>query len=71
MATTEIVGGGIVIDGDIAEATTEGTETVYEELARKCATRMRQGFPKAALAYAVELTNLIALDNDLGGGAWL
>jgi len=72
MAQTQIVGNGLVIEGDIGEATNEGhPETVHEELARKAIQRLNQGFPKAALAYLVELTNMVAQENDLGGGAWL
>ncbi len=75
MAGTLIVedgGAGLVIEGDIGEATSDDTpETVAEQLARVCLRRLAMGYPAAALAHAVELVNLIARENDLGGGAWL
>lgn len=74
MAQTKIAAGsGFDIEGDIGEATSEDDDspkTVEEELALKIITRLRQGFPKAAMAHAVELTNRIARKNDLSGGAW-
>jgi len=60
---------GLDIEAD-DEADADDAESVYQELARKVVTRLEAGFPKAAMAHAVELTNLIARRHDLGGGAW-
>lgn len=66
MAATTVVGDGLVIDGDIGEATaSDEPETLCEELARACITQLRQGHPKAALDAARELARTIVLENQL------
>lgn len=75
MATTT-VGSGFKINADKAraqkpEVDDEAPLTAEEELLLKVAQRLRQGFPAAALAAAVDLVNSIAAKHGLGGGAYL
>jgi hypothetical protein len=52
-------------DGD------DDTLTPEEELCRMIITRLRQGFPKAAAAAAVDLVNKLGVDHDIGCSAFL
>lgn len=66
--------GTLVIDPSAAGETDDESDaplTVEEELLQKIGSRLRQGFPRAAQAAAVDLVNTIAARHDIGGGAWL
>jgi hypothetical protein len=77
MAAT-VLGAGFKVDpakaklgsGDKPDES-EPIGSVEEELARIVVARLRTGFPAAAMAAAVELTESIASKYGLQGGAWL
>lgn len=74
MATTEI--SGFTIDAsatgpDHEPEADDDPGTAEEQLARAVITKLRQGFPKAAMAAAVDLVESIAATYGVGGGAYL
>lgn len=75
-STTTVIGAGFSIDPSKARGAAEPDAderpaTNEEELATLVIKRLRQGFPAAAMAAAVDLVNSIAALHDLGGGAYL
>lgn len=63
---TAVEGGGLVLTGSISEPEPDHeVPTTEEQLASAVITRLRQGFPKAALSAAIDLVNTIKAEHDL------